>query len=284
MNGFSDPLSSAAAGGDLSNWLLPALIIAGLIIGLRMKSMVGRNMRASQERSLELSTRLASVDVAALLDDPEAPAQPVVQNTDDFFANTARKSELNAASPEPGPSTEELLRKSMGAGSQSATDADPEPLFEIPTMQDLPRRSPNEPPVTADATERVKARMMEVEKKRQVDPSYKPSRAEQIARYAITAQRRDGGSAVYLKEGANVGDIRRYKKAAEILGANDLAYILEHSADLVDAAAQSKDGGRWDEYVETADQLSALFRTANETDRSNGRLVALADAYLAQHS
>ena len=71
---------------------------------------------------------------------------------------------------------------------------------------------------------------------------------------------------------------------AEILGANDLAYILEHSADLVDAAQQTDDQGLWDAYVESADQLSELFRIANETDRSTGRLVSLADAYLAQNS
>ena len=285
MDDLANPFGSLAAGTDLSAWLLPALIIAGLIFGLRVKTLAKRSMQASQERSMELSTRLASVDVEALLDDINAPSKPVAPNTDDFFANTARRSELSQNGPAEAPDMEDMLRKSMAAPShESPTEAEPEPLFEIPTLQDLPRRSPNEPEVTEEAAARVKARLKEVEAKRQADPAYKPSRAEQVARYAVTAQRRDGGSAVYLKKGANVADIRRYKKAAEILGANDLAYILEHSADLIDAARASEDRAHWDEFVDSADQLSELFRTANETHHSTGRLVALADAYLSRHA
>ena len=285
MENLANSFGDLAGGGDIGNWLLPVLIIGGMILGLRMKSMVRRNMQASSDRSMELSSRLASVDVEALLHNPEGSSAPQPQkaDTDAFFSNAARKTELaQSASETVGDAPVTADTHELAAPAPLADDA--EPIFEIPTLQDLPRRAPNEPVVSEDAARRVAARLMEVDAKRKADPTYKPSRAEQVARYAVTAQRRDGGSAVYLKKGANVGDIRRYKKAAEILGANDLAYILEHSADLVDAAQQADNQGLWDAYAESADQLSELFRIANETDRSTGRLVSLADAYLAQNS
>ena len=60
--------------------------------------------------------------------------------------------------------------------------------------------------------------------------------------------------------------------------------VLEHSADLVDAAQNASDEAEWNEYLQSANELSELFRIANETDQSAGRLVTLADAYLAKNA
>lgn len=279
---FGNPLASGADGSQASALLTALIVIGALIVGLRLKSMATRGMRASQERSAELATRLATVDVEALLGNVDAPAKPVRTDTEDFFSNSARKAELS----QPPAAPEDIMPRPRPSRetSRMSTQTEDDGLFEVPTLADLPRRAPDEPAVSPEAARRVMARLKKVEERKQKDPSYRPSRAEQIARYAVTAQRRDGGSAVYLKREPNVAEIRRYKKAAEILGANDLAYILEHSADLVDAAQNASDEAEWNEYLQSADQLSELFRVANETNQSAGRLVSLADAYLARNN
>lgn len=281
---FSNPLTSGGDGSQ-GSVILTAIVLLGLLfVGLKLKSFASRGARASQARSTELASRLATVDVKALLDQPDATApRMTAPNTDDFFSNSARKAELSQTAAAPAEAPAASRRVTSDAQAYSATNDD-DALFEVPTLADLPRRSPNEPSVSPEAARRVMSRLKDVEARKQADPAYKPSRAEQVARYAVTAQRRDGGSAVYLKREPNVAEIRRYKKAAEILGANDLAYILEHSADLVDAAQNASDEAEWNEYLQSANELSELFRVANETDQSAGRLVTLADAYLAKNA
>ena len=117
MDDLAISFGSSATGMSLSNWIVPVFIIGGLILGLRLKSMATRGMQASQERSMELSTRLASVDVAAMLDNIDAPSQPALPDTDDFFSNSARRNELEQAAEETAPDMEARLRQSMGAAA-----------------------------------------------------------------------------------------------------------------------------------------------------------------------
>lgn len=268
---------------------------------------------------------LSDDDLAAYNVEGTAPAapKPVSPSMDDFFSNSERRAEIGGeAQPVPTdyqtkveaeyihqqlgvrigdePSADEarhiqqgvaVLERSMDE-LRSAASSEPEypqPIFDIPRLEDLPAPEEGEPAPTVEATDRVVDFLRPVEEARKADPTRRLSQLEKIARFAFDCQMMSLLT-WDLKRGADPKKMDRYAKTAEFMGAYDLSAILNLCRDLIrevsnpEIQSWHEDDERWYDYVETGQQLSDLFHIANKTNRSAGRMTALADELIQENT
>ncbi len=249
----------------LGHWqlLVAGLILAAAVIALRVGR---RNAVAAARGTSDLGSRLAEIDPADYDFDgnKKTVAEPAV-NFDDFFSNASRRDELKA---EPSPPEPEAL------------------VFDVPELEALPSPDPEEPPISAEARERLLAITSEVERRQARDPGYALSEEESFALAAFEAYSLCGdGFGLAVEQASDPARFQFMAEVARTVGADDLAAIIDLQIKLLERVAHAnlehpEDEG-WQPIRKTADALANLFRQANRNASGTGRFSTLADAYLA---